>query len=399
MSTLVALPMLFTLAGDWSYVVPPAGEALRRPPLCALPLSNERPEELRIGVALQGEWQSYGMLRYGDPDSTRVAVVLDHRSLRDFDLYVDVGRDLGIDAADRVPRTEHSFELSLAVATRDSEGRHSLVPRRVLFQQGRTGAVFGVATLGWLEGELELAGRRVRALRRDGDANGFFGDAQDELWLDRDESGDFAPLRELFVVQPILTFADERFAVRTDRLGSDLALVPLEGAGRVRLELASESGAPRTDVDELLALLVGRDGSAVLARAPGAPTEVPVGEYRLGMVTARIEADGGGAAWSFVFSEDFDDAQLRWRAVERDAELALDPLGELAFELHVPATQVSPGEGFGARLELRTHDGLRINTAYRGKEAPAWGGGGIHARVELLDGASIVRATASSGFA
>lgn len=397
MNVLTLLLASVAPAGDWSYVVPP--EEGRRPPLCALPLSNEPPEELRVQVEFTGEWQRYGMLRYGDPDSTRIAVVLDHRSLRDFDLYVDVDRDLAIDAADRVEGTERSFELALAVATRDAEGRDQLVPRRVLFEQGRSGAVFGVATLGGLEGEIELGGKRVRVLRRDGDANGFFSDAHDQLWIDRDGSGEFAPLAELFVVQPILSLAGERFTVRTDRIGTDLALEPLEGTGRVRLELMGPEGVPRTDVDELQALLVGRDGSAVLASTVGGPTEVPVGEYRLGVVTARIKAAGGTGVWSFVFSEGFGGSELRWHEVAKDAELAIDPVGELAFRLVTMSPTTSPGGRLSARPTLHTADGLRVNSAYLGREAPAWGGGGLQATVELIDSGGTLRATASSGFA
>src|SRR5688572_7962504 len=256
LAALAALALAPQGAEPWKYVVPPDGDPLRRPQLCALPLSAEKPVELKLGVEFRGEWQRYGSLRFGDPDSTRVAVVLDHLSATEIDLYVDVGRDLEIGPRDRVAGEGPAHEIALAVATRDAEGRDVLVPRLIAVELGASGAILSTATLGWLEGEVELGGKTVRALRRDGDSNGFFGDAQDQLWLDRDGSGDFAPLRELFVVQPNLALDGERFALRSDRLGGSLRFERLEGSGKLRLELPGANGAPREDLVDLQALLV-----------------------------------------------------------------------------------------------------------------------------------------------
>jgi hypothetical protein len=56
----------------WRYVVPPEGDALRRPSLLAVPLASEKPDELVVNAKFRGQWQRYGSLRFGDPDSTRV---------------------------------------------------------------------------------------------------------------------------------------------------------------------------------------------------------------------------------------------------------------------------------------------------------------------------------------
>ena len=386
---------------EWRYVVPPAGAALRSPQPCAIPLSAEAPADVRMNVEFRGKWQRYGMLRYGDPDSTRVALVLDHHSATEVELFVDAARDLAIDPEDRVQGDGRTFELSLSVATHDEKGLALLVPRRVVIELGQRGAILGAATLGWLEGQAEAGGKSLRVLRRDSDANGFFGDARDQLWLDRDGSGEFAPLEELYVVQPILSLDGKRYALRSDRLGKSMRFDLLEGAGRVQLVLPGPGGAPRTDVVDVQALLVGRDGSAVLARGPGAPTEVPIGEYRLGMVTLRIADPAKGDPWSYVFSETTSPDAATWRAVAKDSEITLDPMGELRFgiELSPSVDAVVAGDGLTLRPRLHTGDRLLINTAYRGREAPAFGYGSLQATFVLQDETGTLLTSGTSGFA
>lgn len=392
-----------TLSADWRYVVPPVGEALRRPPLVALALSSERPAELAVNVEFEGPWQRYGMLRFGDPDSYRIAVVLDQLGPSEAVLYVDAGRELAIDAEDRVGERGRHWETSLAVETRDAEANYLLVPRRVAFELGPTGAILGLATLGWLEGEVELAGRSVRALRRDGDANGFFHDPADQLWLDLDGDGQWSALDELFVVQPILSLAGARWAVRSDRLGTGLALEALEGSARVGLALPEPEGegAPQRVALDLQALLVGRDGSAHLARSPGAQVELPAGEYRLGMAILSLADPTGESPWTFVFSESGRRGPARWHAFEAEGSLALDPLGAAHFEVEWPELPggIRPGLGFNAVPRLYSGDGLLVNLAHRGRSAPPSFMGGMHAVLELVDEQGHTLSQATSGFA
>lgn len=400
-AALAATPMA-PQTDSFSYAVPPLGDALRRPPLRALPLSNDAPSEVTLQAPFAGTWQRFAFLRFGDASSTRVAIVVDHRSPHDIALYVDATRDLSIDATDLVaPTAPGRFEVSLAVATTDAEGRPLLEPRRVVFELGKTGSILGYATLGYLTGDVQLGERTVRALRRDGDGNGFFTDPDDQLWLDLDGDGTWAPLAELYLVQPILSLAGERYALRSDRLGARLDLERIEGVGGVRIALRGPSGAPREDVVEAQVLLVGRDGSAILARDASTPTEVPIGEYRIGMVTLRLADPGGGWPWSYVFSETVAPDQAVWRGIEKDAILALDPIGALDFHIAGFGDDgtVTPGKSTLAHLRLLTGDGLLVNMVYRGRDAPRFGFGAVSAKLEVLDEAGGLLTQATSGFA
>ncbi|MBV1889220.1 MAG: hypothetical protein KUG67_03140 [Proteobacteria bacterium] len=409
----------------WRYVVPPEGAKYRRPTLVAVPLTDVPPDLVATTAVFKGQWQRYGMLRFGDLNSTRVAIALDFYSPTRADLYVDATRDLSIDAVDLIASDAlggdsvksgsvqsgsiqsggRAWELSLAVATLDARGRQVLSPRRVAIELGSTGMILGAATLGWLEGRVELKGDPIAVRRRDGDANGSFGDQNDQLWLDLDADGGFDLLEELFVVQPILSLKRGRFALRSNLVGSELRLDELEGAGHVKLSLLGAEGVPREDLEDVQALLVGRDGSAVLTRVPGEPTEVPIGEYRLSMLTLRV-ADGGGAApWNFVFTTVGSSRKTKWHEVQKDVELVLDPLGELRFSVRYPTEDegLLVGVGFTACLELFTGDGLLINNAFRGRDTPTFGSrsirsGVLSGRVSFIDQRGDLITQSSTGF-
>jgi hypothetical protein len=405
---------------DWQYRVLPEGDRLYRPPLRAVPLGTAAPDDVRVDVVFEGTWQRFGVLRYGDADSRRVTIALDHLGGERVALYVDTGRDLVLDATDRAQEIAPGrFVVDLAVETRavdEADGASDApqttvsltqplmgprrTPRRVELELGRTGTILGCATLGVVEGEVQLGDRRVRVLRRDGDANGLLSDDQDQLWFDLDADGVWEPLSELFLVQPILSIAGGRFACRSDRLGTTLALDAIEGTGRV--SITPPPGVEAKAIVDAEIVLIGRDGASVVARAPGEPVEVPVGDYRIGTVTLRLADPKGGAPWSYVFTDDRGEARAKWRAVEDDQTLALDPIGALEFRIALRGSDeaLAPGGSGALQLVLRTGDGLLVVTCYRGREGSSpYSSAGLHAVVEVTDLEGEVLKTATSGFA
>src|SRR5262245_32890658 len=64
----------------WRYILPAAGATHEHPPLRAIALQNERPDDLKERVSYRGTQRRYAQIRYGSPGSIRVAVVLDQSS-------------------------------------------------------------------------------------------------------------------------------------------------------------------------------------------------------------------------------------------------------------------------------------------------------------------------------
>jgi hypothetical protein len=232
----------------------------------------------------------------------------------------------------------------------------------------------------------------------DGDGNGLFSDEQDRLWIDLNDDGRWDPSSEQFLFASILPIAGARYAVRSDPFGQRLSLAPLEGTGTVRLVAAKRQG-PSAPV-ELVATLIGRDGSAVgLSGARGQAT-LPIGEYRLGTVTFAFDDPQGGPRWSFVFSDIGRRGEPRWYTVEKDRTLAIDPIG--AVELKTGAegeAPLRPDDDVKVQPQLYTGDGLLIVTCYRGTPASPAGDSGAGARISLINPDGHTLATAHSGFA
>src|SRR5262249_39006342 len=89
----------------WCYVPPAAGEAMEHAPFHPLLLTQEKPGDLIEVVPYRGTRRLYAQLRYGSPNSTRVAVVLDETGPGAFDLYVDQNRNRKIEPEELVPGT------------------------------------------------------------------------------------------------------------------------------------------------------------------------------------------------------------------------------------------------------------------------------------------------------
>jgi hypothetical protein len=386
-------------AESWRFVLPAAGDPFEHPPFRALVLSHDKPEDVIEKVRYRGTLRRYAQVRFGSPGSVRVTVVLDEAGPGDVDLYVDVNRDRKIDGRDRVAADktgsgrDRLWRLPLDVAMVEGEETKT-TPRAVVFRLGTTGRTLGYAAAGYLEGTVTMEGQPRAARRMDGDGNGLMTDAQDRIWIDLDRDGRWDPSSEQFLFATVLNLAGSRYVLRSDPLGTRLALEPLVGTGTVRLALKKGEAA------ELHATLVGRDGSA-FGLTGGEPATVPVGEYRLGTVTATFNDPKGGQNWSFIFSDNGAWGGPKWYAVAKDGQVAIDPIGTLEMELSVSEKikAVKAGEDITLQPLLYTGDGLLINVAYRGNPTSPAAQENLGGTITLASTDGQALGTAHSGFA
>jgi catechol 2,3-dioxygenase-like lactoylglutathione lyase family enzyme len=393
----IATPPDLEAAVQWRYVTPPAGDSFEHAPLRALGLVSERPEDLVVKVDFRGTRQRYAQIRYGSPSSVRVTVVLDEIARGVAEVYVDSDRNRRIEARDRVEGENRTWRTRIDLAIVEGETTR-YEPREALFRLGATGITFSFATVGFLEGRVEYAGHAHAARRVDADGNGLVADAQDRIWIDLDNDGNWDAASEQFLFSSILPLAGARYSVRADPYGQRLALEPLLGSGTVRLALARQPGQPAPV--ELAATLIGRDGSALGLTSDAAQATVPIGEYRLGTVTCAFEDPAGGPRWSFVFSDIERRGEAVWYKVEKDGDVLIDAIGALKFETGAEGIGAQrPGNDMRVQPRLYSGDGLLIVTCYRGSPTSPSSDSGPGAQIALETTEGRTLATAHSGFA
>jgi hypothetical protein len=380
----------------WRFVLPPPGDPFEHPPLRAIALRTSKPDDVRELVAYRGTRRRYAQLRYGSPGSVRVTVVLDELGPGGADLYVDADRNRRIEARDLVRGEGRTWRLPLDAATVAGEVTE-YTRRALIFRRGTTGLTLSLAAAGYLEGEVRIGGRTHAARRADGDADGALTGPQDRLWIDLDDDGRWDPVAEQFLYATVLAVGEARYAVRSDVLGTWLAMEPLEGAGSVRLALGRPEASAR--VAEISATLVGREGSVVMVSGTQAPATVPVGEYRVHAVTLSLDDPGGGPRWGFVFSDDGGRSGQGWHKVEKGGAVVLDPIGTLDFRPGDAPQTCRAGDGLELQPRLYTGGGLLINTCYRGSPTNLGGEDGPGAEIALISDDGRTLASARSGFA
>jgi hypothetical protein len=328
----------------------------------------------------------------------RVTVVLDELGPQRADLYFDANRDRVIDSSERIGGDGKVWRTTLQAAIVE-DGKTAHEPRGLIFRLGETGRTLSCAALGFLEGEVRLDGKNVRARRVDGDSNAAMTDPQDRIWVDLDQSGEWDPLSEQFLHAPTLTLGSKRYVVRTDSFGKRLSLEELTGEGFISLKT---TWSAKTQITAWNTTLIGRDGLAVGFSALDRPQPVPVGEYRVGTLAFSLADTETGRTWHYIFSDSSSNRTRHWYTLAKDQKLVIDPIGKLDFVLEGSNKPVVLGEDISLSPRLYTEDGLLINTceqgeqrgivAYNPEAAP-------HAKVRLLSSNGQELGQYVSGFA
>jgi hypothetical protein len=269
-----------------------------------------------------------------------------------------------------------------------------------VFRRSAASGGLSFASTGYLEGQVELAGRKLAVRRVDGDGNGFFADSRDRLWIDLDGDSVWDPFAEQFPMAPMLKIIGQRLAVRSDAIGARLTLEPITGVGTIGLKLGALPQG--TQVLELELMLIGEDGSAFTVRGTDDGVEVPVGRYAANALSLSLQRSGEPLPWNFVFSRDGEPAERHWHTVTQDAQVDVDPIGtlNLTFEFPNGKRTIAPGKVLSVAPRLYTHEGLLINSCGIGRDDGRSGhGSGPGAEVRLMTAGGDSISSERSGFA
>jgi hypothetical protein len=248
---------------EWRFILPEPGAEHEYPPLRAIPLSNEKPEDVQEQVEYRGASRRDAQLRYGSPSAPRLAIVVDQVAPGEVDLYVNTNRDRTIAADERSTGEGRLWRVPMDVQYARGD-EFDVFPRQLIFRLGSTGRTLSYAAAGYLEGKVHVdpvlpdkvgpalrdgnravaegdrespprsvgatlpesppgsVGASVR--RMDGDANGFFTDPQDRLWIDLNGDRRWDAVDEQFLYSPILTLGGQTGGIC--HAGDDLTFQP-----------------------------------------------------------------------------------------------------------------------------------------------------------------------------
>jgi hypothetical protein len=387
-------------AAAWRYVVPEPGQPMENPPLVSISLAETKPEIVKSEPKYRGK-PLYGLLRYGSPNSPQVTVVLDDAVGTDFDLYVDGQRSGHIDGEQKVAG-EGRVRRAAAIADVSLQSQPAeQYPRQIVLRRGITGRTIGVATIGYLEGSVQVAGKSIACRRVDGDANGLYADLRDRLWLDLNADGQWDAFSEQFPMSPAMVLFGKRYAVRSDQGGTRLALEEITGEGTIKLELATL--APGAKIKTIEVSLMGDDGSAYAVRADAEAIKVPEGGYAVRAVQLSLEQPGDARPWNFQFTRNELPTAEQWQRVKKDEEIKLDPIGPLVLAAESPQLDqpVTAGTDITIRPRLSTAGGLWITSCdFNDKPVESWDRGKENCAETTLCQTDGTRVTShSSGFA
>lgn len=387
---------------DWKYISTEPGDPFDHAPPRAVPLSPKIPEGVTERAKYRGEVRRYGQIRFGGASSRRVAVVVDETGPKRYDLYVDINRNRIIEDRERMTEVDRTWRFPLSVELIDG-GQVRQFPRGVEFRIGASGRTLGFASTGYLEGNVEIAGKSLAARRQDGDGDGLLTGLQDRVWIDGDGDGRWNPIDEQFLFSTILTIRQNRFIVRSDLDGLGISLAPLEGTGIAAIVLPTKPSGSKLPLVSIETTLIGRDGSIVALSGDHSEAQVPVGSYRVGNLSLTLADPAGDPTWTYVFSENGRKGAEHWYEVPKDGKVEIDPIGAVTLEFETAENQAEfaskPGEEIRVQPRMYTGDGLLIVTVYRGSTLNPLRNEGPWARVALMTSDGVSLFETRSGFA
>ncbi len=351
------------------YVVPAPGDDMEHAAFRSLPLSENKPADLKENVEYRGKERRYTEFRFGSPASTLVAVVLDEVSPGQTDVYVDADRNRVIEEKDRLAGPGPIFRVPINVEIAEGSSIERF-PRKVVFRLGRSGQSISYATAGYMEGVLQLDGQETPVRLVDNNGDGVMTDSADLLWIDVNRDGKWDSISERLPFVPIVALGNERYAMRCDLAGEHLSLKKLEGTGT--LELALPELKDPSLLSAINVWLAGREGSIARLDLAQSKTDVPVGEYYIYEISADMKDPSGGDPWTFYLSGISGKNNPRWHAVAADKTTAIHPLADLVLTATISSSnrQCLPGEEISVEPRLENGEGMALRSCIRNKDKP-----------------------------
>lgn len=320
-----------------------------------LKLSNSTPADITVHAMVPEENRRFAQWHFGDSNSTRVSVLIEVADDEVQRLFVDSNRDRVISEDEQVAITTNDGKTWLTdLAVEVVENGERIYSSRQIGITPRFGSDFvRITTLGFSQGDIDLAGTKTTVRRVDLDGNGLPTGSRDQIWFDFNHDGIFDLIDERKKLRNFFDLAGQRYAVRSDRLGQSLELTPSNNQGSVRFlfELDDKSATLLT----LEGSLRDDSGMLIAIRPQTEPVSIPSGRYCVETLVAKAR-DSAGHIWQMTLTRRNDDD---WFEVKTGEQFDLKLLDSIKF--HVTPVHKDDGwSEFKTQLkpEIHTSNGL-----------------------------------------
>lgn len=353
---------------DWSWTLPSTAQLSTSMFLFGgqeLTLADSVPDDIKVESMIDEGSVQFAQWHFGDANSTRVAILVEMGDGKINRLFLDRNRDRTIQADEEITRQTNqgkTWVADLMVEVVENE-RKVHAPRQIGITPKLRLNALRITTLGHVDGTIPLNDKSVAVRRIDNDGNGIPTDARDQLWIDLDGDGKFDPLTERHHLQNVMQIDDQRYAVRSDRLGQSLKLTADNQRGTVRFQLdladktaivESLEGSLRDEAGLLIAIRGGKDA-----------VSVPAGRYCIENLVIRVR-DTSSLLWEMTLTRGFQDG---WFDIETDQQHEVKLLESLDFyATPFVDKQARPGQPTWIRPYIYTPNALVI-TRFDRKDA------------------------------
>jgi len=292
------------------------------------------PPEIEVNAMVDKANCKFAQWYFGDTSSNRVSLLIEVEGGAIGRVFLDSDRNRIIDDAEMLSQQTNREKTWLAELNAEvsENGEKIQVTRQIGITpklsrrlNSKKRSSVRITTLGYAEGKIRTGGVETLVRRIDRDGNGLPNESSDQIWFDLDHDGEFNLLNERQNLKDFVNINDQRYSVRSDRLGQWLSLTPANQQGSIRFvfELA--------DKDASLISLEGslRDelGMLIAIRPSDKPIPVPTGRYCIESLVVEAK-DAKGKKWRMTLSRGFDTG---WFEVKTDQEHELKLLDSFEF--------------------------------------------------------------------
>lgn len=359
-----------------------------KPLFRSIRLSDDSPSNLEVKISQNenatAQTIQFGEIRYGSAASDRLSLVLVRQNSKDITknnlrLYLDRNRDRVVEDEEMIERSVVDgkalwrCQIDCLIQNSDDKNRNVKLQREVAFRSGALDDRIGFATVGFMEGTVNIDGSKKQVRRMDADGNGLFTDPSDRIWIDLNQNDEWE-IDEQFKLKPIMLVGESRFRVRMDSQSATFRMLPVNDTGTLQLNLPLDD--PTAKIERLQVTFSGNGGTGFTINGLE-PITVPTGEYEITNVAIVVSKSETATSRSFVFTQRGQLARAgRKISIGKDQNVQLDTIGKLRLIANA-GSQVQPNGTLVVGLGLYTIDGLAVTYSDTGVRA-----GKIHGNQE-----------------